>query len=517
MGFGNGYSSRTDRGSKRYANDMVAHVWNAQEESSGQSGNGNFYFIGRTLYSYGSHFVVGYIMPDGVAFLNADRCSVSTSGHQSAARGATRNRRTVSVAGLTDLAGEWKLLPRLARWISDGKPAADKAEMQKLARHALLVYAEALSANIYAAGGSRYRYVLTPDSAVSVGYTEEIAGEMEAGAYLARLAGLPAATWPKLKREAATLAKRAADDKAKADRAAAEGRALRLADMPGRQWREQFAQLGTEYSAAGFDSLATELRRARKLALATKSGKLASKTRLATIRARLKQVTAERDLFAVKRQPRLDRQALAIHLATVRNWRDATPAAKLAAGYYDLKNLERAADYIAERGRSASLRAAAARLAEVTSTRAAVVATEAERLRELERVNRAAAQAERKAAWLRGEPVGSVRFDAETGGAALRIVGDVLETSHGASVPLEHAIKAFRFIKLCRERGESFHRNGRTIRVGHFQVDSISTSGDFVAGCHNFTWPEVERVARLAGVFDAPADDSAVIPSNLAA
>jgi hypothetical protein len=30
------------------------------------------------------------------------------------------------------------------------------------------------------------------------------------------------------------------------------------------------------------------------------------------------------------------------------------------------------------------------------------------------------------------------------------------------------------------------------------------------AGCHNFTWPEVERVAELAGVAGDPGDDSAV-------
>lgn len=28
-------------------------------------------------------------------------------------------------------------------------------------------------------------------------------------------------------------------------------------------------------------------------------------------------------------------------------------------------------------------------------------------------------------------------------------------------------------------------------------------------GCHRINWPEIERVAKLAGVFDLPADDSA--------
>lgn len=92
------------------------------------------------------------------------------------------------------------------------------------------------------------------------------------------------------------------------------------------------------------------------------------------------------------------------------------------------------------------------------------------------------------------------------------IVGGLLETSHGADVPLAHAVKAFRFVKLVRERGETWRRNGRTIRVGHYQIDAIDAGG-FTAGCHRINWGEIERLARELGVLDAPADDSAVIQS----
>jgi hypothetical protein len=69
----------------------------------GQSNNGNVYFDGPALYSYGSHFLTGYIMPDGVALLNGDSYSVSTSGHQSDARSAVSNRATFTIADLTEL------------------------------------------------------------------------------------------------------------------------------------------------------------------------------------------------------------------------------------------------------------------------------------------------------------------------------------------------------------------------------------------------------------------------------
>ena len=90
------------------------------------------------------------------------------------------------------------------------------------------------------------------------------------------------------------------------------------------------------------------------------------------------------------------------------------------------------------------------------------------------------------------------------GGALLRINGDELQTSLGASVPLSHAVRVFRIVAKCRADGTSWHRNGETIRVGSFQVDSIEADGSFIAGCHSFSWTEVENAARLAGIIDEP-------------
>lgn len=122
-------------------------------------------------------------------------------------------------------------------------------------------------------------------------------------------------------------------------------------------------------------------------------------------------------------------------------------------------------------------------------------------------------QAPRFLAWVDGEPGSRVpsMFTVDSNGCAyVRRNGDNLETSQGAAVPWEHAVKAFRFIKLCRETGREFHRNGRTVRVGHFQVDSIDSEGNMRAGCHSFAWREIERLAIREGVFELPADESAV-------
>ena len=82
----------------------------------------------------------------------------------------------------------------------------------------------------------------------------------------------------------------------------------------------------------------------------------------------------------------------------------------------------------------------------------------------------------------------------------LRVKDDELQTSRGARVPLDHAIKAFRVIKRLRSKGESYERNGYTIHLGHFALDAIDPQGNVTAGCHNVAWEEIERVATLAGV-----------------
>jgi hypothetical protein len=82
----------------------------------------------------------------------------------------------------------------------------------------------------------------------------------------------------------------------------------------------------------------------------------------------------------------------------------------------------------------------------------------------------------------------------------LRIKGEELQTSRGARVPLEHAVKAFRTIKRLHDKGQAYERNGHTIHLGHFALDAIDSAGNVRAGCHEVAWEEIARVATLAGV-----------------
>ena len=68
MGFGYGQttwhaqSEARDHSGKRartvFDNSMVAHVWAQQGQDFGRSNNGNLYFEGPTIFSYGSHFPI---------------------------------------------------------------------------------------------------------------------------------------------------------------------------------------------------------------------------------------------------------------------------------------------------------------------------------------------------------------------------------------------------------------------------------------------------------------------------
>lgn len=88
-----------------------------------------------------------------------------------------------------------------------------------------------------------------------------------------------------------------------------------------------------------------------------------------------------------------------------------------------------------------------------------------------------------------------------------QITGGTLETSWGARVPLREAVRVFQFLKCVRESGQGWRPAGlRGIRVGQFAVNSIDPTGGFVAGCHSFAWPEIERLAASLGVADLPCN-----------
>ena len=78
----------------------------------------------------------------------------------------------------------------------------------------------------------------------------------------------------------------------------------------------------------------------------------------------------------------------------------------------------------------------------------------------------------------------------------LRLIGDKVETSHGAEVTREEAKRAFAFIVAKLNRGEAWHRNGETCAVGPFSIVAID-SEIVTVGCHRFNVQEVLNFGKL--------------------
>lgn len=80
---------------------------------------------------------------------------------------------------------------------------------------------------------------------------------------------------------------------------------------------------------------------------------------------------------------------------------------------------------------------------------------------------------------------------------ALRVRNEVVETSLGAEVPIDHARLGLRFVRKCRDTHTPYQRNGHTLHLGHYAIDAIDELGNLRAGCHSITIEEIERIAPL--------------------
>ena len=447
----------------------LTHVWASQSKQAprGRSSDGRMSFEGAAIYSYGTHFLLGFALENGTCFLNAEKRSVSTSHHATYVSRASSHMRQIALPDLTELR---YVLNAIAR--GEGKSEVLKIQ-QYIAAHPDLDFYHAHA--------------------------------------IASLCGIKSEKTQILIRKAQRI-----KTKADADNKARElHRNVRdaewLAAMSAERFEEWRSQLGVEANSnATFNSLNYLQRNAKRAALklfrARKLGKAHrfSKGRLATLLSRERTIrTWSKGLHEIAQAAYRVKKA-----SEFAAFKTAYEAAIDDAARYK----------VAEDSQLWLLREAWQR---GTPERDLIDAAQAliDARQQAERFAREVEQRERDkagfAAWLNSEPgshcPSSYRAD-ESGAAYLRRSpnGEELQTSQSASVPWVHALKAFRFIKLCRERGEGFKANGRTIRVGHYQVASISAAGDMVAGCHTFKWSEIERLAKREGVFDVQASSEAV-------
>lgn len=80
------------------SNDACIHAFAQQKYDYGRTSNGNVYFEGKTLYSYGRHFILAEFITDNLVMINDQRYSNSTSKHQGIVRQALRQYQQLYVS-----------------------------------------------------------------------------------------------------------------------------------------------------------------------------------------------------------------------------------------------------------------------------------------------------------------------------------------------------------------------------------------------------------------------------------
>lgn len=445
----------------RFDTRMTAHVWAQGKQDYGQNSNGQFYFEKEILYSYGAHFVVGVKLPD-VTFINGDKRSITTSKHSSYARSASYGV-VYTIPDLTDIATQ------LVEISSNPKLPRDDWNRVRI-----------------------QHYVKKHGHEFATDVLQTLMG----------FAGLPntdkqtAAYHAKLNREFQKVI--AAREKATAKRDYDKAIFYVKTEF------ESDLESAKSYQADDWSRIPEhetvnnyiKAMRAHLKNLGEKQIRLANK-----LRAGIKELTAIHkavkskwlksvELFDFSEKKRAFKQQYQIDVWSINLW--------IASA----TSLSQHVRIVARPALLAKINAAIEKA--MFDRDAAQKELDAARF-EANRVAR-----ER---WLAGESSYG-NFTDVRGGALLRVKGDQLETSQGAKVPLADAIKVFKMVKLVKERGHSWKRNGATLAVGHFQVDIIRANGDFIAGCHTINWSEIERIARELKMIDIVPEDTTSQPQS---
>lgn len=529
--------------------DMVAHLWANRSQSEARNAQGNFYFSGPTLYSYGDHFVCGHFMPDAysvdgrpLVLVNAGSYSVTTTRHEAIMRNALHG---VTCWPVPKLCGAM-IYPASAGLVAESLIAGMR-ECALAAATSRRIKPETRSRHVRAAEvyAERARHLLIVDAS-----RRDLPAHSR-NAARAMLRTIPVTgAFPDLEL--------ASDGKEYAARCVA------LAQLVAReQARESLrVALATFANIAGkvdaypaADDWSAIRTAATAVAMIGKAGdtfksaeehaKLGGARIPADVRRRLESLRArlpELETLAMREQraqnvdlyrARVD--AAREHLGTFDTWRfknaikEAREYAQACAALdtpeerdgreLELQELQAkqdqwaaasAADRVAQFLLFAEDDASAGRFPQAyTAIRNAYRAAKDGNLPEdgiadaAQRVAAAeeSANAERIEAWRNGANVIVPRGDSPM----LRLVGDEIQTSWGADVPATVARNLWRLVGEARrnKRGMTFDRGHM---VGAFQLNQVTEDGALVIGCHTLEFSELERMARVMGFIKAEAN-----------
>lgn len=78
---------------------------------------------------------------------------------------------------------------------------------------------------------------------------------------------------------------------------------------------------------------------------------------------------------------------------------------------------------------------------------------------------------------------------------ALRIKDDVIETSRGAKIPLEHAVKFWGLINSWHHKGITYVKDHHSIHLGNYCVNRFENDV-LTVGCHQIPYSEIQNIAN---------------------
>lgn len=80
--------------------------------------------------------------------------------------------------------------------------------------------------------------------------------------------------------------------------------------------------------------------------------------------------------------------------------------------------------------------------------------------------------------------------------AALRVNGETIETSHGASIPLSEAATIWKMVNRVMQGNRDFEPGQA---IGVYRLTKIRQDGSMVVGCHDIAFSEIELIAKQLG------------------
>jgi hypothetical protein len=113
----------------------------------------------------------------------------------------------------------------------------------------------------------------------------------------------------------------------------------------------------------------------------------------------------------------------------------------------------------------------------------------AEALAKIAQAKRIKEQAEALENWRAGH---DVRNNFEV--TALRIKNEEIQTTRGARIPLDHAVKFWGLIKSWHEKGIQYVKDHHSINLGHYTVNKFDGK-TLTVGCHSIPFSEIQIIA----------------------